>query len=280
LTLERPFFARNSRFVAAIGSLLVIASLTWYQDLSSTAPIDGSSVGILQQSAIITIALLVAGLIATFMGATGYIRSKSRDRSSETTPTKTTILRAMGDKNSFRIFLIISVLYGVFFSFASSLAVYRPSGLSIAGGSITAPSAISVVCCGPLGQMPQFVVYLTQQFAFLVIPLNLILLFAAAWMVGLNAAIAAYSYRSESVRNARSWVGGFGAIVALFSACPTCAGFFLLALLGLTSGIPFALTIASLQGLFILSGFPLLLLAPILASRQVTRQVDPTCAVP
>ncbi|HEX4919519.1 MAG TPA: hypothetical protein VFV92_02120, partial [Candidatus Bathyarchaeia archaeon] len=174
----------------------------------------------------------------------------------------------------------IAVIYGIFFSFTSSLAVYRPSGLSIAGGSVMPPSIVSVVCCGPFGQMPQLVVYLTQQFAFLVIPLNLILLFPAAWMVGLNAAIAAYSYKTESVRANRSWIGGFGAIVALFSACPTCTGFFLLAMLGLSSAIPFALTIASLQGLFILSGFPLLILAPLLAARRVTRQTDSTCAVP
>ena len=277
MTVEQSFLARNSTLVSAIGSLLVIACLTWYQSLTSTIPVDEANVGILQQSANITFALLVIGLAAIFVGATSYIRSKSSDRFSETTSTKTIILRAMGDKRSFRVFLAIAVLYGVFFSFSSSLAVYRPSGLSIAGGSFEPPSIISVLCCGPFGQMPQFVVYLTQQFAFLVIPLNLILLFAAAWMVGLNAASASYSYKSESFRANRSWIGGFGAIVALFSACPTCAGFFLLAMLGISSAIPFALTVASLQGLFILSGFPLLVLAPFLAARRVTRQTDSTC---
>lgn len=260
--------------------MLVIACLSWYQALSSTSPIQGANIGILQQSANITIALLVIGLIAVFVGATSYIRSKSRDRFSDIISPKTIVLRAMGDRKSFRVFLVVAIIYGIFFSFASSLAVYRPSGLSIAGGAVMPPSIVSVVCCGPLGQMPQFVVYLTQQFAFLVIPLNMILLFAAAWLVGLNAAIATYSYQSESVRTSRSWMGGFGAVVALFSACPTCAGFFLLALLGLSSAVPFALTIAYLQGLFVLSGFPLLLLAPLLAARQVRTKNDSVCAVP
>lgn len=241
--------------------------------------VEGAKIGILQQSADITITLLVVGLIAIFMGATSYIRSKSSHQFPEATSTRAIIIRAMGDKKSFRVFAIITVLYGVFFSFTSSLAVYRSSGLSIAGGGVTSPSVISVVCCGPFGQMPQLVFYLTQQFALLVIPLNLILLFAAAWMVGLNAAIAAYSFRSESVRNSRSWIGGFGAVVTLFTACPTCAGFFLLTMLGLSSAIPFALTVASLQGLFILSGFPLLLLAPLLAARQATRKIDSMCVV-
>lgn len=279
MTVEHSFLARSSRFVSAIGSFLVVAPLTWYQALSTGTPVNEANVGILKQSANITLVFLFIGLIAIFTGATSYIRRKSSDQFSEST-TRTTILRAMGDKRSYRVFLVIAVVYGVFFSFASSLAVYRPSGVSIAGGSVTPPSIISVVCCGPFGQMPQFVVYLTQQFAFLVIPLNLILLFAAAWMVGLNAAIAAYSYKSEIVRTRRSWLGGFGAIVALFSACPTCAGFFLLAMLGLSSAIPFALTIASLQGLFILSGFPLLILAPLLAARQITKKVGSTCTVP
>jgi len=125
--------------------------------------------------------------------------------------------------------------------------------------------------------MPQFVVYLSQQFALLIIPLNLILIFAAAWMVGLNAAIAAYSYNSRSVRNSRSWMSGFGAIVTLFSACPSCAGFFLVSVLGLSFAVPLGLTIASLQGLFILAGFPILAFSPVLAARRTARDADVNC---
>ncbi|HEX4921218.1 MAG TPA: hypothetical protein VFV92_10820, partial [Candidatus Bathyarchaeia archaeon] len=97
-TVDQSFLARNSRFIATIGSLLVIACLTWYQALSSTIPINGANVSSLQEGANITMALLVVGLIAIFVGATSYIRSKSKTQSSATTTTKTTILRAMGDK--------------------------------------------------------------------------------------------------------------------------------------------------------------------------------------
>src|SRR5207302_9403106 len=50
---------------------------------------------------------------------------------------------------------------------------------------------------------------------------------------GLNLAIATYSYTNESPGVRGKWFGGLGAIVGLFSVCPTCAGFFLLTMLGL-----------------------------------------------
>jgi len=280
LTSKDTFLSRHSGFVTISGAFIILSSLTWYQALSSTSPIGEPDINILQQSASITILLVVTGLIAIFAGATSYVRSKSRVRSIAGLSNNTLISRAIRDKKSFRVFATASLAYGISFSFASSLAVYRPSGVSIGGGSVIAPSIVPVVCCGPMGQMPQFVVYLSQQFALLLIPLNLILIFAAAWMVGLNAAIATYSYSWRSVRNSRSWVGGFGAIVTLFSACPTCAGFLLLALLGLSFAVPLGLTIASLQAVFILAGFPILALTPVLAARRTTKDADTNCQVP
>ena len=119
--------------------------------------------------------------------------------------------------------------------------------------------------------MPQFVVYLTQQFAILVIPVNLILLFAVSWLVGLNAAVATYAYNHRSSSVGNQWMGGLGAIVALFTACPTCAGFFLLTMLGLTGAVTFALALSSIQSLFIVVGLPLLMIAPIVTARRIPK---------
>lgn len=127
--------------------------------------------------------------------------------------------------------------------------------------------------------MPQFVVYLTQQFAILIVPVNLILLFAVSWLVGINAAIATYAYKNRSSNVRRQWFGGLGAIVALFTACPTCAGFFLLTMLGLGGAVTFALTLSSLQGVFIAVGLPMLLITPVLTAQQIPRERATSCAL-
>src|SRR5437899_12787274 len=105
---------------------------------------------------------------------------------------------------------------------------------------------LPVICCGPLGQMPQFVVYLTQQFAILIVPVNLVLLIAVSWLVGLNVSIASYSYTNESRSVRGKWFGGLGAIVGLFSVCLPCAGFFLLLMLVLAGDGSFEVSLVSL----------------------------------
>jgi len=72
-------------------------------------------------------------------------------------------------------------------------------------------------------------------------------------------------------------MGGLGAIVALFTACPTCAGFFLLTMLGLTGAVTFALTLSSLQSLFIAIGLPLLMIAPIVTARRIPKDWMTSC---
>ena len=126
--------------------------------------------------------------------------------------------------------------------------------------------------------MPQLVVYLSQQFAILIVPVNLILLFAVSWLVGLNAAIATYAYKHRSSSVVNHWMGGVGALVALFTACPTCAGFFLLTMIGLAGAVTVALTLSSLQSMFIAIGLPLLVIAPIVTARRIPKNWMISCS--
>jgi len=58
-------------------------------------------------------------------------------------------------------------------------------------------------------------------------------------------------------------------MVGLFTACPSCAGFFMLTMLGLGGAVGLALTLSSLQAAFIAMGFPILVMTPILTSRRI-----------
>jgi len=258
--------------ISFLGGLTIVASLSTYQLIISLYPLDTRNIELLAQTAYVVLALVLTGICLTLVGATRFfMRSLSQKR--ETTPSQTVMVLslALNEKLSFRAFILASLIYGVFFAFVSSFLVFQPLGRFSETNGVSIPSTLPIICCGPLGQMPQFVVYLTQQFAILVVPVNLILLFAVSWLVGLNAAIASYAYKHRSSSVGSHWMGGLGAIVALFTACPTCAGFFLLTMLGFTGAVTFALTLSSLQSLFIAVGLPLLVIAPIVTAQRIPK---------
>jgi len=230
-------------------------------------------------TAYVVLVLVLTGIGLMLIGATRFFtRNSWKNRETEPSLTVIVLSMALKEKQPFRAFVLAFLIYGLFFAFLSSFLVFQPLGRFSETNGVIVPSTLAVVCCGPFGQMPQFVVYLTQQFAILIVPMNLILLSTVSWLVGLNAAIATYAYTHRSINVGSHWVGGFGAIVALFTACPTCAGFFLLTMLGLTGAVTFALTLSSLQSLFIAIGLPLLLIAPIATARRIPKDWAISCA--
>ena len=266
--------------ISFLGGLTILTSVLFYQWILSSYPIGTRSIRLLVQSAYVVLALVLVGVILVLTGVTRYLmRSPRENTATNSLLSGIVISLALNDKRSFRAFILGSLLYGLFFAFVSSFIVYQPTGGFSETYGVSVPSVVPVICCGPLGQMPQFVVYLTQQFAILIVPVNLILLVAVSWLVGLNAAIATYSYANRSSNPRTKWLGGLGAFVGLFSACPTCAGFFLLTMLGLAGAVSFALTLSSLQAVFLAVGFPLLLLAPVATARRVRQDWATSCTI-
>jgi len=257
---------------------MILASLAAYQSILSRYPLDTRNLELLEQTAYGVLALVLTGLCLLLVGATRLLVHGSLT-SYETKHSLTVMVlsQALNEKYSFRAFVLASLTYGLFFALVSSFLVFQPLGRFSETSGVSVPSMLSVICCGPLGQMPQFVVYLTQQFAILIVPVNLILLFTVSWLVGLNVAIATFAYKHRSNNVGSNWIRGLGAIVALFTACPTCAGFFLLTMLGLTGAVTFALTLSSLQSLFIAIGVPLLLIAPIITARRIPKDWMISC---
>jgi hypothetical protein len=264
--------------ISVLGGLTILASLSAYQSILFGHPFDTRSIGLLELTAYVVLVLILTGIGLMLIGATRlFIRNSSKDRETEPSLTVRVLSMALKEKWPFRAFVLAFLVYGVFFAFLSSFLVFQPLGRFSETNGVSVPSTLAVVCCGPFGQMPQFVVYLTQQFAILIVPVNLILLSIVSWLVGLNAAIATYAYTHRSINVGSHWFGGFGAIVALFTACPTCAGFFLLTMLGLTGAVAFALTLSSLQSLFIAIGLPLLVIAPVATARRIPRDWAMSC---
>ncbi len=261
-----------------LGAAMVIVSLASYDSILSMGSVAGTEQpGLLEQDAYATLFLILAGLVLAFLGVTYFLKTIRLDKTSSSIIV--TISSILGERRSVGIFALSALGYGFFFAAVSSTLVYQPGVIFSETYVVEVPSILPIVCCGPIGQVPQFVIYITQQFAILLIPVNIVLLFVVSWLVGLNASVAAFAYKNRPETAGGRWIGGLGAIIGLFTACPTCAGFFLLTMLGLSGAVSLALTLTSLQGLFILAGIPILVVAPLLTSRQIMSDVVRACLI-
>lgn len=263
--------ASSPLVITAIGVILVTSSLTLYQlSANSLRVVATADIGFFEEIAYATLGLTVVGIALALLGATSLFRRVPDEGSPLGRHSSLSrISVVLSDRRCARVFIAAAMSYGILFAFISSELVFQPGSDFSHLSGVQIPSIVPVICCGTIGQMPQFVVYVTQQFALLVIPLNLILLSVASWLVGINAASVRYLYTYRLRPLGLRWFGGLGAIVALFTACPTCAGFFFLSVLGFSSAVTAALTLASLQGIFVLVGFPILVIATALNVRQI-----------
>jgi len=168
--------------------------------------------------------------------------------------------------------------YALFYALVSSILVYQPNVFFSKDYGAAVPSVNVILCCGPVGQVPQFVVYLSEHVGLLLVPLNIILMFVVSWLVGFNAAIVWYAYENRSLQAKGGWLTGLGAGAGLFTACPTCASFFLSSLLGLSGVFSVAVGLSWLQGSMVAFGIVLLTAGPIFASRKIAE--SRACVLP
>ncbi len=271
----------RSLILPILGASTILGALIYYQAVLSRFLVESTGRrGILEDNAYATLIIILVALALTIFGVTRLAQGTRLDDVKRNSSTIMNILpTVLRDKRYSRIFILSALAYGIFFGGLSGTFVYQPGVTFSEMYLVRVPSALPVVCCGPFGQMPQLVVYLTQDFAVVLVPVNLVLVFTVSWLVGLNAAIASFTYQNRPGRAGRQWFSGLGAIVGLFTACPTCAGFFFLTTIGLTGAVSAALTLASLQALFIAIGIPLLVLTPLLTSRRMKIGSGDGCSI-
>ena len=271
---------RSDRQVQAIvfGTALVAGALIYFQMLSNLIPVGARNSISLEQSGYAVITLLVMGLASCVWGSTRFLQRLGLDSPRISSLTIRTISAAVRGRPYSLVFAISAAIYSIIFALTSGTLVYQPGIIFSRTYGVGVPSTVEVVCCGALGQMPQFVVYLTQSLALLIIPSNVILMFIVSWLVGLNMAVTTYTFRNGPRVEGIQLLSGFGSFIGLFAACPTCASFFLLTVIGLAGAESLAISLASFQGFYLGTGLIVLILAPILASNRFARQ--PACALP
>jgi len=176
-----------------------------------------------------------------------------------------------------RLFVASAVLYGAFYAIITSMIVYQPTVDFAQAYGIQVPSAhVTPLRAAPLFT-PVVTVYVVNHLGLLLIPLTTLLLVTTSVLVGLNFALAGFAFDSRARGVGRGWVGGIGAVVGLFTGCPTCAGLFFANFLGGAGAVSFATLLGYYQPAFILLSIPVLLAAPYLTSRSLSKVFRDGC---
>ena len=188
---------------------------------------------------------------------------------------------ALSSKRALKLGAAVAVVYGLVYAVFSSLITYQPTVNFAQVYGVTQPSWTYLTCCGDTGTVPKLIVYLSPalHLGMVLVPLSLLFLFVVPILVGFNVALSYYALRQSSFPMSGRWLVSSGAVVGLFTACPTCAGLFLASSVG-GIGTTLAIALAPYQLLFIAITIPVLLLGPLLTALSVKRSYEASCRVP
>lgn len=176
-----------------------------------------------------------------------------------------------------RVFLASTILYGIFYAIITSMLVYQPTVDFATAYGAAIPSILVTPVTGAPFFTPVLTVYLTNHFGMLLVPLTILLLTIVAVLVGVNSALVVFAFDSRARGSSRNWLGGLGALVGLFTGCPTCAGLFFANSLGGTGAVAFATLLGYYQPAFILFSLPALAVVPYLTSRSLSKVYEDGC---
>src|SRR6266702_1704753 len=256
------FFGQTrSVSVTLLGAFFVTLGVVTYPFISVLSLEQGiRNEGFVVGYAYFVIALTASGLSVLFYGATSVLTNWSVDEASENSSTPSVIAQVFSKRRNLRLFLLSAFAYGIFYAIASGIIIFQPAWNLSEVYHVGIPSLAVATCCGPVGETPEAVVYVTQHLGVLLVPINLVLLFLLSWLVGLNASL--------------------GAFIGLFTSCPTCAGLAIIALLGGTGTLSVAFFLGPLQSLFVGLSIPILVASPIMSMRSLRRLEGRACPRP
>ncbi len=270
--------------VVVLTGLLVVVTATAaysYELLGLVVTTPSEVVSLVPVSAVYWVALIGGVAIALYGARSGTASRIAAIRSQGVAPLAPgwIIPYILSLRMYRRLFGISGLLYGLFYAVITSMIVIQPTvDFGQAYGAQVPSAQVTPLLAAPLFT-PVVTVYVVNHVGLLFIPLTVLLLVATSVLVGLNAALAAFAFNSRARGAGRGWAGGIGAVVGLFTGCPTCAGLFFANFLGGTGAVSFATILGYYQPLFILLSLPVLLAAPYLTSRGLAEVYREGCVV-
>ena len=250
--------------IICISIFSLIFSISIYSLLSSNQ--SQSDIAKLYNLATAVIILVMVSLIAIGYGSYLILRSEA----SRPEPKKSHlgyVSRILTQKSYWRILVVSSIAYGIFFAFLSQILIYHDD---VEGD--TAPSLYLTLCCNYPGYVPMITAELTELFSILIIPINLILAIVVSILVGFNLALNVHFLRMFRNQSQRRFpiASTFGVFSGLFIGCPTCAGSLFTVIVGFGASTVVS-ALAPLQSLFIAISIPILVVIPLLIIREMKK---------
>ena len=235
----------------ALGLMTVGGSLLVYWLLASSVRVFTNPVlSALKLLGYLTFSVSIVGLAAALLGIRLFLNSHSCNPDSWPSLTEL-VAKILGNWKYLRTLLVTTVVYGIFYASVSSIIIYRPDRNFAAEYLARIPSVVTTVCCDGPGYIPVFTVYLTNHLGLLLIPVNVILMIIVSLLVGQNVALGHFTFDNKPKNGGLRWLGGFGALIGLFTACPTCAGLFLGSIIQTAGTEALAVTLTMYQPWFI-----------------------------
>jgi hypothetical protein len=256
--------------ITSVSVFCIIFAISIYALLSSNQSL--TDIAILYNLAMAVIFLILVSLVAIGYGSYLIIHSESL----KPEPKKSYlgyISLILTNKTYWRIFIVSSIVYGVFFGFLSQILIYHDD---VVGN--TAPSISVTLCCNYPGYVPMITIELTELFSVLIVPLNLILAIIVSSLVGFNFALNVNflrMFRDQSQRKF-SIVSTFGIFSGLLIGCPTCAGSLFSVIVGFGASAAISV-LAPFQSLFIAISIPILVGTSLLIIRNIMK--NETCDI-
>jgi hypothetical protein len=257
------------------GSILLAGQmLVWFGAQDSLLSVAWTSVG--------EFFLLEAAWIGVVgLGMALLLRHLAAGVEGDYTSVRKIVSDALASREDRRAGVAIGLAYAAFYAVVSSFVVYQPTVDFARVYGATGPGFAFAGCCGAAGAVPSLVVYLAPalHLGMQLVPVDLVFLAVIPVLVGVNVTVASFALRNRPRSKRRGWLGGVGAVVALFTACPTCAGYFLASGLGGLGAATVAVALAPYQVLFIVVSLPLLVASPALVAAAVRRAYVTGCKV-
>jgi hypothetical protein len=268
---------KSGIIVTSMGIGILITTVISYPSLLPTTISSENSIWINQISYLFYI-LLVGSIVLTVLGIrktflTWSYRTNVSSLSSCCSISEI-IVSIVNDKKYFRFFWPASIGYGIFYAVVSGMIIYRPDNISNFSG-VAIPSVI-VMSYGPIGYVPTMAAYFSEHIGLLVIPVNLLVTFVVSTLVGFNTVLSVYAFANRpkfitATSGSSSVLSVLGATTSLFTACPTCASFYIFNIMTGSLASTIAAFAVVYYILFVAISIPLLLVTPFITALSIRR---------
>ena len=280
----------------ALGVITILTSILLYPFFLPKI-ITGENSNLMQQGVYIFYAKIFFGFILVALGLRKLIKQKHSVQNtilfssspSGQQPSLWKVITEILKSEHFRYFWPSSLSYWVFYGFLSSMVIYRSVSLSALYG-VSIPS-ISMITYGPVGYVPTVAVYFSSHLGLLITPINLIISIVVSTLVGINLVLSIYAFQlnrrkrlyqkgdTENRGRTAAALSVLGGTTGLFTACPTCASFYIFNLMAGSFATTIAAFAAVYYMMFVVLSIPLLFVTLFISASSIRKMTLGQCFI-